>query len=818
MAWQPTKLLTDIDVQDSAGGKIAGGVLVQANDVRPQRLYVIAVQSRPFMPAQIMPLVLDAQQWGETLDRVMNTPHRMVALFYVEDIKALKGRLNPKLLPQTGTLVRVHQVQKHNNELQFVAEGLERVHIAQWLSRKNPYLMEADFPRSQHEPENEVKAYAMAVIAELKELVPSNPLYGEELKQYLQRFSPNEPGPLADIAAVLTTAPGPELQAVLDEIDLLPRMQRVLPMLKKEIEVVRLQTQLQAEVKNSMDQHQREFFLREQLKAIQKELGIVKDDQTSDADLFHARLSGKLLPPEAYRRITEELDKLSVLQPGSPEYGVSRNYLDWATQVPWGLFGKDQLNVTRARQVLDRDHEGLQEVKDRIVEFIALGAFRGSIGGTILLLVGPPGVGKTSVGKSIAEALKRPFYRFSVGGMRDEAEIKGHRRTYIGAMPGKFIQALKQVGVMNPVIMLDEIDKLGASYQGDPASALLETLDPEQNSAFLDHYLDVRVDLSQVVFIATANTLDSIPSPLLDRMEVIRLSGYLTEEKMTIARKHLWGRQLGKLRIMRSDLNITPTALRQVIEGYAREAGVRALDKQLARIIRKTVVKMVEDPSLTRISIKPADLPELLGEPRFKPEPPMVGVGVVTGLAWTAMGGATLSIEASQVPAKERGLKVTGQLGEVMQESAQIAYSYVAAHVPELNIDAEFFMNANLHLHVPEGATPKDGPSAGITMASALMSLALGQAPKANVAMTGELTLTGQVLAIGGVREKILAARRRGITMVILPSANQSDFNGLPEHLKQGLQVHFVGHYSAVWPLLFKDAPADQFVPPSTRP
>lgn len=806
MAWQLPKLLTDIDVEDASDGKSSGGVLVQANDVRPQRLYVIAVQSRPFMPAQIMPLVLDAEQWGETLDRVMNTPHRMVALFFVEDIKALKGRLNPKLLPQTGTLVRVHQVQKHKKDLQFVAEGLERVRVAQWLNRKNPYLMEAIYPRSQNESETEVKAYAMAVIAELKELVPSNPLYGEELKQYLQRFSPNDPGPLADIAAVLTTAPGSELQAILDEIDLLPRMQRVLPMLKKEIEVVRLQNQLQAEVKNNMDQHQREFFLREQLKAIQKELGIVKDDQTSDAEIFQARLEGKRLTQEARKRIIEELEKLSVLQPGSPEYGVSRNYLDWATQMPWGRYGKDQLNVKRARQILDRDHEGLQEVKDRIIEFIALGAFRGSIGGTILLLVGPPGVGKTSIGKSVAEALNRPFYRFSVGGMRDEAEIKGHRRTYIGAMPGKFIQALKHVEVMNPVIMLDEIDKLGASFQGDPASALLETLDPEQNSAFLDHYLDVRVDLSQVVFIATANTLDSIPGPLLDRMEVIRLSGYLTEEKMAIARKHLWGRQLAKLRIMRSDLNITPTALRQVIEGYAREAGVRALDKQLARIIRKTVVRMVEDPSLTRVSIKPADLPKLLGEPRFKPEPPMVGVGVVTGLAWTAMGGATLSIEATQVPAKERGMKVTGQLGEVMQESAQIAYSYVAGHVEELGIAEEFFINANMHLHVPEGATPKDGPSAGITMASALISLARGQAPNANVAMTGELTLTGQVLAIGGVREKVLAARRRSIKTLILPSANRADFNGLPEHLKTGLNVHFVSHYRDVFPILFKDA------------
>lgn len=817
MVWTLPKFLSEKDAKTSTDERASGGVLVQADDVRPQRLYVVVIKSRPFLPAQAMPVVLDSELWEETIDRVMNTPHRMLALFYVPDFKPSRGRLNPSILPLTGTLVRVHQVQKHDTELQFVAEGIERIQVAQWLNRKNPYLMEAHYPQPNTEPADELKAYGMAVIAELKELVPSNPLYGEELKQYLQRFSPNEPGPLADIAAVLTTAPGEELQAVLDEINLLPRLQRVLPMLKKEIEVVRLQNQLQAEVKNSMDQHQREFFLREQLKAIQKELGIVKDDRSSDADLFRSRLEHKHLTREARQRIIEELEKLTVLQPGSPEYGVARNYLDWATQVPWGVYSQDQLNVKRARQILDRDHEGLQEVKDRILEFIGLGAFRGTVAGTIILLVGPPGVGKTSIGQSVAEALGRRFYRFSVGGMRDEAEIKGHRRTYVGAMPGKFVQALKHVGVMNPVILLDEIDKIGASYQGDPASALLETLDPEQNSAFLDHYLDVPLDLSQVVFIATANTLDTIPAPLLDRMEVIRLAGYLTEEKMVIARKHLWGRQLAKLRIMRSDLNITPTALRQVIEGYAREAGVRTLDKLLQRIIRKTVMRMVEDPKLKRVSIKPADLPQLLGEPQFKPEPPMVGIGVVTGLAWTALGGATLSIEATQVPAKERGLKLTGQLGDVMQESAQIAHSYVSGQVEEFGIDPQFFQQAHIHLHVPEGATPKDGPSAGITMASALISLALGQAPMANVAMTGELTLTGQVFAIGGVREKVLAARRRHITTLILPSANQADFKALPEYLKEGLEVHFVGHYREVFPLLFKGARVDQSVRPNKR-
>lgn len=452
--------------------------------------------------------------------------------------------------------------------------------------------------------------------------------------------------------------------------------------------------------------------------------------------------------------------------------------------------------------MLDAHHAGLDDIKERILEFLAVGAYKGSVSGSIVLLVGPPGVGKTSIGKSIAESLGRPFYRFSVGGMRDEAEIKGHRRTYIGAQPGKLVQALKDVEVMNPVIMLDEIDKMGQSFQGDPASALLETLDPEQNVDFLDHYLDLRLDLSKVLFVCTANTLDSIPGPLLDRMEVIRLSGYITEEKVAIAKRHLWPKQLEKAGVAKDKLSISDSALRAVIDGYAREAGVRQLEKQLGKLVRKAVVKLLADPKAV-IKIGPKDLEASLGMPVFRNEQVISGTGVITGLAWTSMGGATLPIEATRIHTLNRGFKLTGQLGEVMKESAEIAYSYISSNLKQFGGDPKFFDEAFVHLHVPEGATPKDGPSAGVTMASALLSLARNQPPKKGIAMTGELTLTGHVLPIGGVREKVIAARRQKINELILPEPNRGHFEELPDYLKEGITVHFAKRFTDVAKVLF---------------
>ncbi len=771
--------------------------------VMPHQLHILPVHNRPLFPGQVLPIEINPQYWEETLDRVAHTHHHCVALFYLDEPVPSAEAFDPDHLPLTGTVARIHHASKQGGTVQVVAQGLTRVSIRHWLSRTPPYLVEVDYPRTPADDSDEVRAYAMALINAIKELLPLNPLYSEELKNYLNRFNPNDPGPLSDFAAALTTARGADLQSVLDSLELLPRMERVLPLLRREVEVARLQKEISAEVNSTLGQRQREFFLREQLKVIQKELGITKDDKSADADAFRQRLEGKTLPTPAQKRIDEELNKLALLETGSPEYAVTRNYLDWATSVPWGVLGKDKLDLARARKVLDKHHAGMDDIKTRIIEFLAVGAFKGEIAGSIILLVGPPGVGKTSIGKSIAESLGRPFYRFSVGGMRDEAEIKGHRRTYIGALPGKLVQALKEVEVMNPVIMLDEIDKLGASYQGDPASALLETLDPEQNVEFLDHYLDLRLDLSKVLFVCTANTLDSIPAPLLDRMEVIRLSGYITEEKLAIARDHLWPRQLQRAGVPGKRLRISDGALRAVIEGYAREAGVRQLEKQLGKIVRKAVVQLLQDPE-ARLRIGARDLEAYLGMPVFRKERHLQGTGIVTGLAWTSLGGATLPIEATRIHTLNRGFKLTGQLGEVMKESAEIAYSYIASHLAQYRGDPSFFDQAFVHLHVPEGATPKDGPSAGITMASALLSLARGQAPKKHVAMTGELTLTGQVLAIGGVREKVIAARRQKIHELILPEANRGDFAELPDYLKEGLTVHFARHYSEVAQVLFE--------------
>ncbi len=768
----------------------------------PDKVYIIPIHNRPFFPAQVLPVIVNEEPWAETLDLVAKEAHHSLALFFMETPQDTR-HLDTSNLPLYGTLVKIHHASRENGKLQFVAQGLSRVRIRSWLKHhRPPYLVEVEYPHQPAEPTDEVKAYGMALINAIKELLPLNPLYSEELKNYLNRFSPNDPSPLTDFAAALTSATGAELQQVLDCVPMLKRMEKVLPMLRKEVEVARLQKEISAEVNRQIGEHQREFFLKEQLKVIQQELGLTKDDRSADLEQFQQRLEGKTLPAQAKKRVDEEMGKLAILETGSPEYAVTRNYLEWATALPWGVYGKDKLDLKFARKVMDQHHAGLDDIKSRILEFLAVGAYKGEISGSIVLLVGPPGVGKTSVGKSIAESLGRPFYRFSVGGMRDEAEIKGHRRTYIGAQPGKLVQALKDVEVMNPVIMLDEIDKMGQSYQGDPASALLETLDPEQNVDFLDHYLDLRLDLSKVLFVCTANTLDSIPGPLLDRMEVIRLSGYITEEKLAIAKRHLWPKQLEKAGVDKSKLSISDSALRAVIEGYAREAGVRQLEKQLGKLVRKAVVQLLDNPEAI-IKIGPKDLEASLGMPVFRSEQVLSGKGVITGLAWTSMGGATLPIEATRIHTHNRGFKLTGQLGEVMKESAEIAHSYISSNLKQYGADPAFFDEAFVHLHVPEGATPKDGPSAGVTMASALLSLARDQAPKKGVAMTGELTLTGHVLPIGGVREKVIAARRQKINELILPEANRGHFEELPDYLKQGMTVHFAKRFADVAKVLF---------------
>lgn len=775
--------------------------IVVAEQALPDKLVILPLYGRPFFPAQVQPLTLDAKPWKATIDKAFASKDKVIGLLFAGEIPG--ADIDTHAFSKTGTIARIHHVEGQDDQIQFIAQGIGRFKVESWLKKKAIYRARVSYPSTSARRSKEVKAYAMALIQAIKELVNLNPLYSEEVKNFLTYFNLNDPSPLADFGAAITTVPGDELQRVIDTVPLMPRMKLVTKLLRREIEVAHLHARIDKQVNQRMNQQQREFFLREQLKVIQQELGISKDDRTADLDEFRERMSSLTPSKHVNHRFEDELRKLSLLETGSPEYSVTRNYLDWITSVPWGRLSEDNLDIHHARQVLDDSHTGLSDVKDHIVEFLAVGAYKGEVTGSILLLVGPPGVGKTSIGRAVANALGRKFYRFSLGGMRDEVEIKGHRRTYIGAMPGKLVQALKDVSVANPVIMLDEIDKMGASHQGDPASALLEALDPEQNSEFLDHYLDLRVDLSKVLFICTANQIGTIPRALLDRMDRISLSGYIAQEKFEIARKHLIPRVLERSGLTPSKLKIADTALTDIIEHYAREAGVRHLEKLLQRIARKAVVQILEKKKRV-VSVNRKNLSEYIGAPIFRAKEILQGVGIVTGLAWTSMGGTTLPVEASKVHSFSRGFKLSGKLGQVMKESAELSYSYAMAHAKDHGIDAGYFEKAFIHLHVPEGATPKDGPSAGVTMVTALLSLATGKKIKPRLAMTGELTLTGKVLPVGGIREKIIAARRSNIFEVILPEANQSDFEELPEQIKDGVTAHFANRYQDVAAIAFK--------------
>jgi ATP-dependent Lon protease len=788
-----------------AGQEASAGEIVSARDVLPAIIHILPQSGRPIFPGQVIPLLMDSDPWEATIKAAHDASRDIIGLLLVRTDRVDEATVDD--FYTMGTACRVHRVMKDEGKLQVLLEGLQRFRVEQWTSKAPPYRVRVSYyPETQYEHVEEIKAYAVAIINTIKELVPLNPLYGEELKVFLEHFSPNDPSHLADFAASLTTAGKEELQEVLETRHILPRLERVLRLISKELEVARAQMKIRRHVEAEVQSHQKEFFLREQLKAIQKELGLSKDDKTAEVDKFRARIAALTVPQPVQQRLDEELEKLRLLETGSPEYAVTRNYLDWLTLLPWGKHTPDTLDLEHARRVLDQDHEGLEDVKERILEFLAVGIMKGEVAGSILLFVGPPGVGKTSLGHSIARALGRRFFRFSLGGMRDEAEIKGHRRTYIGAMPGKFIQAIRNTGSANPVIMLDELDKIGASFHGDPASALLEVLDSEQNVEFLDHYLDVPFDLSKVLFICTANQLDTIPAPLLDRTEIIKLAGYLAREKLAIAEKHLLPRLKTKAGLKRrGQLRIEKSALRRVIDAYAREAGVRRLEKYLGAIVRKAVVKLLKGEPAP-IVVKAADIEDYLGKVVFEKEKRSSGVGKITGLAWTAMGGATLTVEATRIHNFSRGLKLTGQLGEVMRESAEIAYSYIQANAGKFGVKPDYFENAFIHLHVPTGATPKDGPSAGITMATAILSQARGRRPVRPLAMTGELTLTGDVLPVGGIQEKVIAAKRSGIRELILPAANRGDFEELQEHIREGMTVYFVTRYPEVDAVVFHGA------------
>ena len=797
-------------MEQEKGAKSDNKTIVPTRFVFPNTLPILPLLNRPLFPKMMVPLSVDDDALKEMLAKTAASSAKFIGLVVAKNGGEAEERRIPRKASEihsVGVIAEILQTNQPANggPIQIMVGVLERFKITGVVSETPFITVRADYVIETEMADNdELRAYSLSIITSIKELLQLNPLFKEELNLFMSRSNIKEPGRLADFAAAMTTAGAKDLQEDLEAFSIRARIEKVLLLLKREIDISRIQVKINKQIEEKVTKQQRDFFLREQLKAIKKELGLVKEGKETELDEFKERLAKLTLTPEAEERITEEMNKLGIMEPNSPEFTVSRNYVDWLTSLPWGVFSKDSYDIKKAGGILNTDHYGLEDVKDRILEFLSVGILKGNISGSIICFVGPPGVGKTSIGQSIARSIGRQFYRFSLGGMRDEAEIKGHRRTYIGAMPGKFLQAIKVCKTQNPVIMLDEVDKIGASYHGDPASALLEVLDPEQNKDFLDHYLDVRFDLSNVMFICTANQVDTIPAPLLDRMEVIKLAGYILEEKIEIARKYLIPKQMKAHGIAARQLTVNEAALREIIDGYAREPGVRGLENHIKKICRKAAKQIVEKKN-TRVTVTVKDLKEFLGKRLFSETDPFKKprVGVVMGLAWTSMGGSTLYVEATRVEAKNPGFKQTGQLGSVMIESSEIAYTYVRSLLTGDPKAREFFEKNFIHLHVPAGATPKDGPSAGITMATALYSLAKDKPIRSHYAMTGELSLTGFVLPIGGLKEKTIAAKRAGVVDLIFPQENKKDFEELPAHIRKGLKPHFVQTFKDVVQLCF---------------
>lgn len=816
----------DLEIANAVIDSLESQAGTKVEPILPNELCIFPLLRRPFFPGMAAPMVIEPGPFYEAIKLIAKSDDKSVGLVLTKSDQTDIYKAKFDDLHRVGVLARVLRIiPMEQGGAQVIFNMEKRLTLVEPVPNTKPLRAKVAYFEDKIELTPELKAYSISIISTIKELLKLNPLFKEELQIFLGHSDFTDPGRLADFAVALTTASRDELQDVLNTFEINGRIDKALVLLKKELDISILQHDINKKIDATISKSQKDYFLREQLKTIKKELGIEKEDKSLDREKFEARLKQRKVPDDVQKVIKEELEKLAVLEVQSSEYAISRGYLDWLTMMPWGIFDKEKHDIKRAKRILEEDHYGLEEIKERILEFMAVGKLSGSVKGSIICLVGPPGVGKTSIGKSIARALNRKFYRFSVGGMRDEAEIKGHRRTYIGAMPGKLIQALKLCQVMNPVIMLDEVDKMGISYQGDPASALLEVLDPEQNSAFLDHYLDVRCDLSNVLFIVTANVLDTIPEPLKDRMDILRLSGYIQQEKVEIAKRYLIPRNRKLMGLKAKEATFTKEALRAIINGYAREAGVRSLEHQIKKILRKIAVKIVKTqegkkPSKslkkTRKSpiklpvhtttITPANLKEYLGKPMFTSDRfyERTPVGVCTGLAWTSLGGATLYIEAIKVAGEKTAMKLTGQAGSVMKESSEIAWSYLHSAIHKYAPGFTFFEKSQVHIHIPEGATPKDGPSAGITMVTALLSLLLDTPILDNLGMTGELTLTGRILPVGGVKEKFVAARRAGLKVIILPKDNLRDYEELPEYIKKGLAVHFVESYEEVFPIAFQ--------------
>jgi ATP-dependent Lon protease len=676
--------------------------------------------------------------------------------------------------------------------IRILVQGTERVRLGDFVAEE-PYLVARIEPLPDEvEPSPELEALTRNVQRTFTEIIEQIPYLPEELQLAVTNI--DDPSALSHLIAGALRIPTAEKQELLEEVNVARRLRRLSEILARELEVIQLGTKIQSQVESEIEKGQREYYLREQLKAIQQELG-EGDEQQAEVNELRERVEAANLPEHARKAADRELGRLERLPPAAAEYGVIRTYLEWLVELPWGVTTEDNLDISHAREVLDADHYDLEKVKDRILEYLAVRSLNPESHGPILCFVGPPGVGKTSLGKSIARALGREFERISVGGVRDEAEIRGHRRTYIGAMPGTIIRALRDAGTRNPVFMIDEIDKMGADFRGDPTSAMLEVLDPAQNDSFRDHYIDLPFDLSEVMFIATGNTLDTVPIPLQDRMEVIQLAGYTLDEKLHIAKRYLVPRQISENGLTKSQISFSDAALKAIAEEYTREAGVRNLEREIGTVCRKVAREIAEGNVKGKQTISAKRVRELLGRRRFFSETRRrtKDPGVATGLAWTPVGGEVLFVEATAMEGSGK-LTITGQLGDVMRESAEAALSWVRGHATRLNPDLpdDWFANHDIHIHVPAGAVPKDGPSAGIAMATALASLISNKPVSSDVAMTGEMTLTGQVLPIGGLKEKALAAQRAGIKRVIVPDRNEGEVTEIPEHERDDLEFVYV--------------------------
>ncbi|HEY8347264.1 MAG TPA: endopeptidase La [Symbiobacteriaceae bacterium] len=755
---------------------------------RTVELPLLPLRGQIVFPSMIVPLEVGRERSVRAVDQAMRENRRMI-LAMQRDAKV--DEPGPDDIYSVGTIVEIKQVVKvPGGTLKVVFEGLARASIREYIPEPSYFRVVAvEHPEDQTRTP-EIEALMRMVISQYERYIKASKKVPPEALVTVVQVE--EPGRLADtIMQHLATIRIEDKQSVLETFDVAKRLERVSDILTAEMEVLELERKINVRVRKQMEKTQREYYLREQMKAIQRELG-ERDDRVAEAEEFREKIEKLGLPPEAKEKALREVDRLEKMPPMAAEAVVVRNYLEWIVSLPWSTVTQDRLDFREAEEILEREHYGLRKPKDRILEYLAVRKLTDRIKGPILCLAGPPGVGKTSLAKSVAHALGRKFVRISLGGVRDEAEIRGHRRTYVGALPGRIIQGMRQAGTKNPVFLLDEIDKMSSDFRGDPASALLEVLDPEQNYAFSDHYLEIPFDLSQVLFITTANVVWNIPRPLLDRMELITISGYTEDEKVEIAKRHLLPKQLKENGLNEQILEVSDNVIRSIVREYTREAGVRNLERQIGNICRK-VAREIARGDTTSVRVTVQNLHHYLGAPRYTwgRRPKEDQVGVATGLAYTEVGGDVMPIEVTVMKGKGN-LLLTGKLGEVMRESAQAGISYIRSRAAELGLPEDFYSEYDIHIHAPEGAVPKEGPSAGIAMATAVVSALTGRPVRANVAMTGEITLRGRVLPIGGVKEKILGAHRAGITDIILPKENEKDLEEVPGNVRKKLMIHLV--------------------------